>query len=84
MATAGRPAYLQSLFETNSVPCLDTNVGVHTEAGNHGAAGALEGLQNLSVNLISQTHDTAAGIATDGKLSTDGVGQQSRHPGIVL
>ena len=56
---------------------------MHTEAGDHGTAGALEGLL-LPVDLISQTHDATAGIGTNRNPATYGVGQQSGHRGIIL
>jgi hypothetical protein len=54
-----------------------------TDAGDHGTAGALEGIR-LPVDLVSQTHDATAGIGTYRNPAAHGTGQQSGHPGIIL
>ena len=49
---------------------------MHSEAGNHGAPGTLKGIETVSVDLISQSHDAEADIGTDSNPPADGVGQQ--------
>src|SRR5437667_7177768 len=90
---AGRPAirsdvalppqagpHIGTAFKAHTIGCFDTDVRMHTEAGDHGTAGALEGIL-LPVDLISQTHDAPAGVGTNSNPATYGVGQQSGHPG---
>ena len=81
----GRPARIAAeSLQAHTITGFDTDIGMHTEAGNHGAAGVLEGIQAVSVDLISQAHDATAGIGTDCNPATYGVGQQVCHPGIAL
>ncbi len=80
----GRPARIAAeSFQTHAITGFDTYISMHTEAGNHGAAGALEGIQAVSVDLISQAHDAMAGIGTYRNSVTYGVGHQGCHAGIV-
>ena len=71
-------------FKAHSVVRFNADICMHTEAGNHGAAGALEGVQTVSVDLISQTHDAVASIGANRNSASEGARQQSNHPGIVI
>ena len=73
----------QSL-QAHAVARFDADVGVHAEAGDHSAAGTLEGIQAVAVDLISQTYHTAAGIGTNRDPSIHRTGQESCHAGIVV
>jgi hypothetical protein len=49
-------------FQPHPVASLHRDIGVHTEARDHGAACALERIDAVRLNLISHVDDTIAGI----------------------
>ncbi len=75
----------QQPFQAHPVATLiNTDIGVHTEARDHGAAGTLECIHAVWVDLVPHAHDTMASIAADPNPAADGARQQSGYTGIIL
>src|SRR5207247_5412458 len=74
----GRPGGIADQpFQSVTVAGLNANLPMNAEAGDHRAAGALECVHAVPVDLISEAHDTAARVGTNRSPATNGTGQHS-------